>query len=182
MYGSVYWLSPVLDIQEYDNVSISFDASESGYHENNDVIESEYRLDGGAWTYFSVNGQLNDDFPPKVVSQSSLNGNTLEFRIKFANNSTSEYLRVDDIKVEGVLSGSFSVSVADTFALPYIYGTGNCINNDTMNLVINPLPIVSAGSDTSVCYSDTLLLNNGTPLGGTWTGIGIPASSSKFIA
>jgi len=181
LYGSVYWLSPVLDIQEYDNVSISFNATESGFHEFNDVIESEYRLDGGLWTYFSVNGQLNDDFPPKVVSQSSLNGNTLEFRIKFANNSTSEYLRVDDIKVEGVLSGSFSVSVADTFALPYIYGTGNCINNDTMNLVINPLPIVSAGSDTSVCYSDTLLLNNGTPLGGTWTGIGIPASSSKFI-
>ena len=117
----------------------------------------------------------------KEVSQSSLNGTTLEFRIKFANNSTAEYFRVDDIKVEGVLSGNFSVTVADTFALPYIYGTGNCVNNDTMNLVINPLPIVSAGNDTSICYSDTLLLSNGTPLGGTWTGTGIPANSSKFI-
>ena len=86
LYGSVYWLSPVLNIQEYNNVSISFDASESGWQEFNDVLESEYRIDGGAWTYFAVNGQLNDDFPSKVVSQSSLNGTTLEFRIKFANN------------------------------------------------------------------------------------------------
>ena len=39
---------------------------------------------------FAVNGQLNDDFPSKVVSQSSLNGTTLEFRIKFTNN-TSEF-------------------------------------------------------------------------------------------
>ena len=85
------------------------------------------------------------------------------------------------LKVEGVLSGNFSVTVADTFALPYIYGTGNCVNNDTMNLVINSLPIVSAGNDTSICYSDTLLLNNGTPVGGTWTGNGIPAGTNNFI-
>ena len=182
--GSVYWLSPIINIQEYDNVSISFEASESGWQEFNDVIESEYRLDGGAWTYFAVNGQLSDDFPwpySKEVSQSSLNGTTLEFRIKFANNSTAEYFRVDDIKVEGVLSGNFSVTVADTFALPYIYGTGNCVNNDTMNLVINPLPIVSAGNDTSICYSDTLILSNGIPLGGTWTGNGVPAGTNNFI-
>ena len=94
---------------------------------------------------------------------------------------TSEFFRVDDIKVEGVLSGVFSVTVADTFALPYIYGTGNCINNDTMNLVINSLPIVSAGNDTSICYSDTLHLSSGTPLGGTWTGNGIPAGTNNFI-
>ena len=50
-----------------------------------------------------------------------------------------------------------------------------------MNLVINPLPIVSAGSDTSICYSDTLLLNNGTPVGGTWTGNGVPAGTNNFI-
>ena len=98
LYGSVYWLSPVLNIQEYDNVSISFDASESGGQEFNDVIESEYRIDGGAWNYFAVNGQLNDDFPFYSCFSKFFNGTTLEFRIKFANNSTAEYFRVDDIK------------------------------------------------------------------------------------
>ena len=88
---------------------------------------------------------------------------------------------IDNILVTGQQSGIFGVTVADTFALPYIYGTGNCMNNDTMNLVINPLPIVSAGNDTSICYSDTLLLTSGLPLGGTWTGNGIAANSNKFI-
>ena len=88
---------------------------------------------------------------------------------------------IDNILVTGQQSGIFGVTVADTFDLIYNYGTGNCLNEDTMSLVINSLPVVSAGNDTSICFSDSLNLVSGTPIGGTWTGNGIAANSNKFI-
>ena len=178
--GPAYWLSPSININEYVNVSISFIASEWGNMEVNDVIESEYRTDGGPWTIFNNNGQLSDDFNSVTVSQSGLSGANLEFRIKFQNNSSAEYLRADNIVVSGSNSGVFLVSNPDTLDLVYIYGVGNCANNDTVQLIINDLPVVEAGSNISLCVSDSIIFA-GTPSGGTWSGDGITDPVGKFV-
>ena len=49
--GPAYWLSPSISITDYVNISISIAATELGSMEVDDVIETEYRIDGGAWRY-----------------------------------------------------------------------------------------------------------------------------------
>ena len=37
--------------------------------------------------------------------------------------------------------------------------SGNCVAKDSINITINPLPVLNVGADTVKCVSDTLLLN-----------------------
>lgn len=55
-----------------------------------------------------------------------------------------------------------------------VYATvGNCQGpTQTMNLVVNPLPTVNAGSDFAICRNAPAVTLTGTPSGGTWTGTG----------
>ena len=106
-----YWYSPSLTITNHINVSVSFDASEPSYLYSTDSLLSQYRVDGGPWQYFTNNGKLNDDFSNRVVSQSGLSGDILEFRIKFkgTNTSSSRHM-IDNILVTGQQSGIFGYS------------------------------------------------------------------------
>lgn len=99
--GNAIWLSPSINISAHTNISISIDLSESGNHETSDYINSEYRIDGGAWTTFATNGNVIDDFNSAVAAQTGLNGSTLEIRVSMQNNAGSEYLRIDNILVDG---------------------------------------------------------------------------------
>ena len=74
----------------------------------------------------------------------------------------------------------FTVTQPDTLDLVYFYGSGNCLNNDTMNLVINPLPIVDIGNDFESCIDDADVLLVPSVLGGTWTGNGITNPNGTF--
>ena len=74
----------------------------------------------------------------------------------------------------------FTVTQPDTLDLVYFYGSGNCLNNDTMNLVINPLPIVDIGNDFESCIDDADVLLVPSVLGGTWTGNGITNQNGTF--
>ena len=48
-------------------------------------------------------------------------------------------------------------------------------NTDT--IIINPLPIVNAGNDSSKCQNQTTYNLNGSPSGGTWSGIGVVSNT-----
>ena len=51
-----------------------------------------------------------------------------------------------------------------------------CIDSNTVSVIVNPLPTVSAGNDLALCFQnvDTTLV--GSPLGGTWSGPGISSA------
>ena len=50
----------------------------------------------------------------------------------------------------------------------------------TFTITVNPLPVVSAGTlPARICISDTLVPLNGTPVGGSWSGIG--TSGMNFV-
>ena len=50
----------------------------------------------------------------------------------------------------------------------------------TFTITVNPLPVVSAGTlPARICLSDTLVPLNGTPVGGSWSGIG--TSGMNFV-
>lgn len=87
----------------------------------------------------------------------------------------------------GTWSGSFTTSggifnptIAGSFHLVYTLGSGACLLRDTVVALVNPLPIVNAGSDFSICIDAGIQNLNGTPSGGTWSGTGITNPTGEF--
>lgn len=76
------------------------------------------------------------------------------------------------------LGGVFDPTVAGTFDLVYTIGAGTCLTRDTMQMVVNPLPVVNAGADFSLCVNAAAITLNGVPAGGTWSGSGITNAST----
>ena len=99
--GNCIWYSPSINIADYKDVSLSISATESGGLENVDIINSEYRVDGGPWSYFSTNGQQSNDFGSMTISQSGLSGSIVEIRVTVNVDQSNEQIRIDDIKVTG---------------------------------------------------------------------------------
>ena len=185
--GNCIWYSPTINISNFHNVALSLDAIEYGSFENDDIFRSEYSLDGGVWTYFSVNGQLNDDFWPttKSVSQSGLRGNNIQIRVTINNDASNEYYRLDNIKVTGetykedlcfgssVTLGSTNTAVwsgSGNPAISYTWTPSTSLDDATIaNPTANPnsdiiYKVVSSLNDNgNICKDSSLFHVNVTP-------------------
>ena len=149
--GNCIWYSPSINISNYHNVTLSLDAIESGYFENDDIFYSEYSLDGGVWTYFSVNGQLNNDFWPTTqsVSQSGLRGNNIQIRVTIDNDASNEYYRLDNVKVTG-----------QTYKTNLCYGSSlNLGGSSTANWSGPGAPVISYTWTPSATLDDPTIAN-----------------------
>jgi len=62
----------------------------------------------------------------------------------------------------------------------FTYGSGNCLTRDTMELIVNPLPIVDAGLDFNICISNPDTLINANFSSGYWYGSPYIDSSGVF--
>jgi large repetitive protein len=70
--------------------------------------------------------------------------------------------------------GIFVPSASGTYTLTYTYGTGTCLTTDTKDIIVQPLPVVNAGMNQSLCLNiPPFNLAGATPVGGIWTGTGI---------
>lgn len=77
---------------------------------------------------------------------------------------------------------STSVSQA-TVAYQIVANVNGCSSLTPANasVAINPLPTVNAGADLNLCnQNSSIVLNGFTPVGGTWSGIGITNASGIF--
>ncbi|HLP11883.1 MAG TPA: PKD domain-containing protein, partial [Flavobacteriales bacterium] len=72
-------------------------------------------------------------------------------------------------------AGLFTPASVGTFTLTYSIGAGNCLTTDNMLMTVNPLPVVNAGPDNSMCVDAGTINFIGAPAGGTWSGTGITA-------
>jgi large repetitive protein len=67
-----------------------------------------------------------------------------------------------------------ATSGAGTFSLIYSLGSGTCASSDTIIMLVNALPVVSAGANQNICAdAATFNLGGNSPAGGTWSGTGI---------
>lgn len=57
-----------------------------------------------------------------------------------------------------------------------------CSSTTTATVTVNPLPVVNAGPDQSICNQPIPVQLNGTPAGGTWSGSPNVSSTGEFIA
>jgi len=81
----------------------------------------------------------------------------------------------------GVTSvGIFTPSTPGTFELIYTFGSGSCLTKDTLQALVNPLPVVNAGTDFANCIDAAAVTLNGTPISGTWSGAGITDPAGTF--
>ncbi len=82
----------------------------------------------------------------------------------------------------GVTGSQFVSPSEGTHNLVYTYIDGmGCENSDNLEITVNPIPDVNAGSDFSVCENEgEIQLNADFPTGGEWSGTGVENSSSSF--
>ncbi|MFN5371972.1 MAG: hypothetical protein ACK5B6_10970, partial [Bacteroidia bacterium] len=73
--------------------------------------------------------------------------------------------------------GTFTATVLGDFTLYYTTGSGTCAVTDSMVITVNPLPVVEAGADTSICVNSPPFSFSGESpvINGTWqwTGQGV---------
>jgi gliding motility-associated-like protein len=67
------------------------------------------------------------------------------------------------------VASNYSVTVTDAHS---------CTGTDVAAISVNALPVVSAGSNISVCNIPVATQLTGTPAGGTWSGTGVTASGA----
>lgn len=58
-----------------------------------------------------------------------------------------------------------------------VYDSNGCMSIDTVQILVNPLPIVDAGVIDPLCSDTTDIQLLGSPLGGTWSGNGVTGST-----
>jgi len=147
---NAYWYSPLIDIGNYSNVGISFNVWETGNLTNFDYVNCEYRVNGGSWTYFSVNGLKVGNFGNYIASSSNLNGSTLEVRVTV--NVDDNAINFDNLEVYGqsaLNNGKIRSSIiSPPIALSNLY--------DSTNLTFN----LSAFGTNSIAIPTEVIVNN----------------------
>jgi hypothetical protein len=80
----------------------------------------------------------------------------------------------------GVSGSTFDPSVAGvgTHAVNYsVTITGGCVTDTTIDIRVNPLPVLTLGSYGPTCVTASPLSLSGLPAGGTWSGSGVSGST-----
>ena len=103
--------SDFIDISAHDLVDISIDISEVGDHEISDYVDVYIVIDGDsilipAWIGVDSTHTIVGDFPDDgdwgdtVLTQTGFAGDSLRFIICVRNNSGTEIIRIDNIRVD----------------------------------------------------------------------------------
>jgi len=125
--GILYWYSEEIDISSFHDVAVSMEVSNDDEDEleDTDFYRLEYSLDGGSWTTFETNGYGENDFStPRTGSQTGLNGETLQIRIKTRTTAGGEHIYFDDIVVNGYDNSE-------------VYDPGNQPDGDTISSLVD---------------------------------------------
>lgn len=117
------WLSPVIDVAGFTNLSFSLDASGSegpfevagGINEEDDFIVSLI-LDGDR-SVFADLIEANGPFPNQTVSGAIADGSTLQIAVQLNNYANSEAFAFDNVSVTGDEITSDTTSVPEPMTL-----------------------------------------------------------------
>lgn len=108
----------------------------------------------------------------------------------FAGNDTAVCINSGDLQLTGIPtggtwsgtgvtpSGVFSPTISGSFSLTYSFGSGTCLLQDVITVVVDPLPVVDAGIQIAVCLDGGMQMLSATPGGGTWSGNGVDAAGN----
>ena len=120
-------------------------------------------VDAGSDISVCLNGTLNLSASSTAASSWSWTG---------PNSFTSSNQNPSISNITNAAAGTYTLTVTDN---------NGCENSDTVDVTVDPLPTVNAGSDTSVCLNGTLNLSasSATATSWSWTGPNSFISSSQ---
>ena len=131
------------------------------------------------YTYTDINSCVNSD----TLDITVINPTNADAGPDFAVCVDTGSIQLIGIPANGVwawntisTSGLYVVTVPDTLDFEYSFGSGNCLTKDTVRLIINDLPIVDAGNDTSFCVDAGMQTFTGNYPTGTWSGTAITST------
>ncbi len=143
-----------IEISAFTDVEITVDLSEAGNLEGGDYIRVQYSIDGGAWTNFTTNGNITNDFTSVVATESGLSGSELWIQIIMYNNADNEYYYADNILVTG------TPTAAGTGENYYSYQSGNW--NDISTWTHDPGGTTQTATDIPNSGDNVFILNSRT--------------------
>ncbi|MFN5829770.1 MAG: beta strand repeat-containing protein, partial [Bacteroidota bacterium] len=136
------------------------------------------------YTFTDVNGCVNSDTMVATVQNPFQADAGPNQTICFSSNSVQLNGNSSLGYWNGIIvdsTGSFIPDTTGFFNMIFSVGAGSCLTQDTMDVIINPLPAVQIGPDLNFCISaQPTALQSNTP-GGIWTGIGISNQSSGIF-
>ncbi len=80
-------------------------------------------------------------------------------------------------------NGTFNPAIAGvgTHTITYTYQPRDCPAEVTIDITVNDLPTVDAGSNQQLCINDGILTLTGhSPVGGVWSGTGVDGNTGTF--
>jgi PKD repeat protein len=84
---------------------------------------------------------------------------------------------INDTLTQTINTLSLSTLGVGLHTIVYSFGDSTCEVLDTTSLFIAPIPTIEAGSNFSICLnSENETLSNYTPIGGSWSGIGVDST------
>ncbi len=184
--GRGKWISPSINVSNYDSLSLTIDLLEVGGMEASDSILVYYQIDGGVEIEIKT---INDDFTSYTLTDTAISdtGSELHIVVYGVNGATDEKHRIDNIivkgnstiTVDGIGLSSLGTAVQLTFDAS-ISGSnngefsGSGISNSPSNGQLNSSGIsISGFSDGDVAFDSTKTsgdYSRGTSTGGVSSG------------
>ncbi len=93
------WQSAVVNISAVSPVNISVLVQGAANLEGSDYVRVYYKLDSGAETLFTTNGNNTGNFGTRTASVTGLSGNTVQIVVRVQNSANDEYSYIDIIEV-----------------------------------------------------------------------------------
>ncbi len=74
--------------------------------------------------------------------------------------------------------GAFTPATVGVNTLTYTFGSGSCTTSEDIEITVLDLPVVDAGLDETICIDNGILVLNGSPAGGGWSGSVVTAGGN----
>jgi hypothetical protein len=130
-------------------------------------------------TLASFTGNLNGNWELFAINDFGSNNSITSWSITFEVDLGFAWSPADGLSATNVSNPTASPGSTTTYTVTVTNPVGGCSSQNTVQVTVNPLPVMDCPEDLSVCSNDApFALAGGTPSGGTYSGIGV--SSGVF--
>lgn len=150
--GEAVWRSEIINIADYQNVSIVLTAMEtgSGANEQNKYLKAFYEIDGGDEILFNTNGENFGNWGSVLAEQKNLIGDKLQIVVYMNNHYSSDKVILDEVVISGLeefptVIESGDILINEVLFNPFTDGNDyvEIYNNSNQQFPVNQLYLAS---------------------------------------
>ncbi len=150
--GEVVWRSEIINIADYQKVSILLTTMEtgSGANEQNKYLKAFYKMDGGDEILFNINAENYGNWGSVLAEQENLEGDKLQIVVYMNNHYSSDKVILDEVVVSGleespIIIESEDILINEVLFNPFTDGNDyvEIYNNSNQQIPTNQLYLAS---------------------------------------